>query len=247
MSPRERDRAVLDTFKGLVGYGLDDAVGSGALAGRSDALSGLGEFVTGWRRLPAVAARFADYPDAIDERLRVALATVGISRPYVHQAEAMAHVLEDRHVVTVTPTASGKTLCYNGPILSRILQDASTRALYLFPTKALAQDQLAELLTLTERLEAYASIGAFTYDGDTPQDARRAVRSHAHLVLSNPDMLHSGILPHHARWAKLFENLRYVVIDELHAYRGVFGSHLANILRRLCRVCAHYGLSLIHI
>ena len=243
--PRDRDRAVLDAFKGLVGHGLDDPSGSGALAGPSDALSGLveGEFVTAWRRLPAVAARFADYPDAIDERLRVALATGGINRPYVHQAEAMAHVLGDRHVVTVTPTASGKTLCYNGPILNRILQDASTRALYLFPTKALAQDQLAELLTLTERLEAYASIGAFTYDGDTPQDARRAVRSHAHLVLSNPDMLHSGILPHHARWAKLFENLRYVVIDELHAYRGVFGSHLANILRRLSRVCTHYGSS----
>ncbi|HCE01825.1 MAG TPA: helicase, partial [Acidobacteria bacterium] len=151
------------------------------------------------------------------------------------------HVLAGRHVVTITPTASGKTLCYNGPVLSHILQDHSTRALYLFPTKALAQDQLAELLTLTARLEEHASIGAHTYDGDTPQDARRAVRGRAHLVLTNPDMLHSGILPHHPRWAKLFENLRYVVIDELHAYRGVFGSHLANILRRLKRVCAHYG------
>ena len=153
----------------------------------------------------------------------------------------MEHVLAGRHVVTITPTASGKTLCYNGPVLSHILQDHSTRALYLFPTKALAQDQLAELLTLTARLEEHASIGAHTYDGDTPQDARRAVRGRAHLVLTNPDMLHSGILPHHPRWAKLFENLRYVVIDELHAYRGVFGSHLANILRRLRRVCAHYG------
>ena len=128
-------------------------------------------------------------------------------------------------------------------MLSAILRDPATRALYLFPTKALAQDQLAELLTLTARLAEHASIGAFTYDGDTPPDARRAVRGRAHLVLSNPDMLHSGILPHHPRWAKLFENLRYVVIDELHAYRGVFGSHLANILRRLGRVCAHYGSS----
>ena len=150
-------------------------------------------------------------------------------------------MVEGRHVVTITPTASGKTLCYNAPVLSAILRDPATRALYLFPTKALAQDQLAELLTLTARLAEHASIGAFTYDGDTPQDARRAVRGRAHLVLSNPDMLHSGILPHHPRWAKLFENLRYVVIDELHAYRGVFGSHLANILRRLRRVCAHYG------
>ena len=161
--------------------------------------------------------------------------------PYTHQAEAMAHALEGRHVVVVTPTASGKTFCYNAPILSTILESPATRALYLYPTKALAQDQLAELLTLTDRLEPHLSIGAFTYDGDTPQDARRAVRSRAHLVLSNPDMIHSGILPHHPRWAKLFENLRYVVIDELHAYRGVFGSHLANILRRLRRVCAHYG------
>ena len=152
-------------------------------------------------------------------------------------------MVEGRHVVTITPTASGKTLCYNAPVLSAILRDPATRALYLFPTKALAQDQLAELLTLTARLAEHASIGAFTYDGDTPQDARRAVRGRAHLVLSNPDMLHSGILPHHPRWAKLFENQRYVVIDELHAYRGVFGSHLANILRRLRRVCAHYGSS----
>ena len=155
----------------------------------------------------------------------------------------MAHALEGRHVVTITPTASGKTLCYNAPVLSGILRDPSTRALYLFPTKALAQDQLAELLTLTGRLEEHVSIGACTYDGDTPQDARRAVRGRAHLVLSNPDMLHSGILPHHPRWAKLFENLRFVVIDELHAYRGGLGSHLANILRRLGRVCAHYGSS----
>ena len=143
----------------------------------------------------------------------------------------------------MTPTASGKTLCYNAPVLSRILEDPSSRALYLFPTKALAQDQLAELHELTEQIKSRAeqAIGVFTYDGDTPQDARRAIRGRAHVVLSNPDMLHSGILPHHPRWAKLFENLRYVVIDELHAYRGVFGSHLANILRRLQRVCRHYG------
>ncbi|MBM3779478.1 MAG: DUF1998 domain-containing protein, partial [Acidimicrobiia bacterium] len=134
---------------------------------------------------------------------------------------------------------------YNAPVLDRILKDPSSRALYLFPTKALAQDQLAELHELSGRLSVPGEldIGAFTYDGDTPQDARRSIRSRAHVVLSNPDMLHAGILPHHPRWAKLFENLRFVVIDELHAYRGVFGSHFANVLRRLHRVCRHYGSS----
>src|SRR5262249_214132 len=121
----------------------------------------------------------------------------------------------------------------------------SSRALYLFPTKALAQDQLAELQALCETLAGTAGeeIGVFTYDGDTPQDARRTIRSRAHVVLSNADMLHSGILPHHPRWAKLFENLQYVVVDELHAYRGVFGSHFCNVLRRLQRICRHYGSS----
>ena len=157
---------------------------------------------------------------------------------------AIEHALAGRNVVITTPTASGKTLCYNAPVLSAILRDPSTRALYLFPTKALAQDQLAELHELSDQLSRArrsSEIGVFTYDGDTPQDARRAIRGRAHVVLSNPDMIHSGILPHHPRWAKLFENLRYVVIDELHAYRGVFGSHLTNVLRRLRRICRHYG------
>jgi DEAD/DEAH box helicase domain-containing protein len=199
--------------------------------------------VTAAHRLPAVPARFAPYPDGVDPRLRAALSVRGVEQLYTHQAEAFEHVLAGRNVVTITPTASGKTLCYNGPVLSAILQDPSTRALYLFPTKALAQDQLAELHTLSELLSADSEleIGVFTYDGDTPSDARRSIRGKAHVVLSNPDMLHSGILPHHPRWAKLFENLRFVVIDELHAYRGVFGSHLSNILRRLQRICRHYG------
>jgi DEAD/DEAH box helicase domain-containing protein len=211
--------------------------------------------VTAVRRLPAVAARYAPFPEALDERLRRALASRGVSQLYTHQAEAIDHALAGRHVVVITPTASGKTLCYNAPVLHAILQDPSSRALYLFPTKALAQDQLAELQRLCETLAAprgtglahgpdrdpSAEIGVFTYDGDTPQDARRAIRARAHLVLSNPDMVHSGILPHHPRWAKLFENLRYVIIDELHAYRGVFGSHLCNVLRRLRRICRHYG------
>jgi DEAD/DEAH box helicase domain-containing protein len=199
--------------------------------------------VTALRRLPAVPARYASYPEALDARLRRALESRGVSQLYTHQAEAIEHALAGRNVVVTTPTASGKTLCYNAPILHSILQDRSSRALYLFPTKALAQDQLAELQAMGETLDASSGekIGVFTYDGDTPQDARRTIRARAHLVLSNPDMVHSGILPHHPRWAKLFENLRYVVIDELHAYRGVFGSHLCNVLRRLRRICRHYG------
>jgi DEAD/DEAH box helicase domain-containing protein len=204
---------------------------------------GADPIVTAAHRLPAVAATFAPYPEGTDPRLRAALAARGIDQLYTHQAEAFGHVLAGRHVVTITPTASGKTLCYNAPVLNAILQDPSTRALYLFPTKALAQDQLAELHALSELVsqDSGPEIGVFTYDGDTPSDARRAIRGKAHVVLSNPDMVHSGILPHHPRWAKLFENLRFVVIDELHAYRGVFGSHLGNILRRLQRICRHYG------
>jgi DEAD/DEAH box helicase domain-containing protein len=217
-----------------------------ALRARGDAPAAEDDpHVTAVRRLPAKDADHAPFPDALAPRLVQALAARGIAQLYTHQAEAIGHALAGRHVVTITPTASGKTLCYNAPVLQSILTSPATRALYLFPTKALAQDQLAELHQLAEIVEAQGGdpISVFTYDGDTPQDARRAIRSRAHVVLSNPDMLHSGILPHHPRWAKLFENLQYVVIDELHAYRGVFGSHLANILRRLRRVCRHYGSS----
>ena len=199
-------------------------------------------WVTAVRVLPARAASHAPFPSGIDDRLREALKSRGIEQLYTHQAVAIEHALTRRNVVVTTPTASGKTLCYNAPVLNAILRDPSTRALYLFPTKALAQDQLAELHELSAVLSGDdTSIGVFTYDGDTPQDARRAIRGRAHIVLTNPDMIHSGILPHHPRWAKLFENLRYVVIDELHAYRGVFGSHLTNVLRRLRRICQHYG------
>jgi DEAD/DEAH box helicase domain-containing protein len=199
--------------------------------------------VTAIRRLPAVPARCAPFPEVLDPRLIEVLRGRGIGELYTHQAQAIEQTLSGRNVVVTTPTASGKTLCYNAPVLHAILENRSTRALYLFPTKALAQDQLAELQGLADAIASVAgeSIGAFTYDGDTPQDARRTIRSRAHLVLSNPDMLHSGILPHHPRWAKLFENLRFVIVDELHAYRGVFGSHLCNVLRRLKRICRHYG------
>lgn len=199
--------------------------------------------ITAVRRLAPQAAVYAPFPDSLDPRVPAAYASRGIDQLYSHQAEAIDHALHGRNVVIVTPTASGKTLCYNVPVLDAILKDPASRALYLFPTKALAQDQLAELHQMAEVIGSQSGdqIGVFTYDGDTPQDARRAIRGKAHVVLSNPDMVHAGILPHHPRWAKLFENLKYVVIDELHTYRGVFGSHLANILRRLRRVCKHYG------
>ena len=199
-------------------------------------------WVTAIRVLPARAASYTPFPASIDPRLQAALQSRGIEQLYSHQAAAIDHALLRRNVVITTPTASGKTLCYNAPVVNGILRDASARALYLFPTKALAQDQLAELHELANVLTTEETpLGVFTYDGDTPQDARRAIRGRAHIVLTNPDMVHSGILPHHPRWAKLFENLRYVVIDELHAYRGVFGSHLTNVLRRLRRICEHYG------
>src|SRR5919201_1305936 len=197
-----------------------------------------GPCITATRYFPARAAGWAPFPAGLDPRLVDALAARGIDRLYSHQARAWELVEKGHNVVVVTPTASGKTLCYNLSALQGLLVQPEARVLYLYPTKALAQDQLAEL---EELAKALPDLRMFTYDGDTPQDARRAVRARANLVLTNPDMLHSGILPHHTKWAMLFQNLRYVVIDELHAYRGVFGSHLANVLRRLRRICRHYG------
>jgi DEAD/DEAH box helicase domain-containing protein len=191
-----------------------------------------------WRTFPPQEPRFGKWP-ALDARLTNALALRGIERPYLHQAEAIGAAMEGRNVVIVTPTASGKTACYNVPVVQSILDNPSSRALYLFPTKALSQDQLAELYALTEAVEA--DIACFTYDGDTAPSARTKVRTAGHIVITNPDMLHTGILPHHTKWVKLFENLRYIVLDELHGYRGVFGSHLANVIRRLKRICAFYG------
>jgi DEAD/DEAH box helicase domain-containing protein len=188
---------------------------------------------------PASEGIFAEIPASVDPRLGAVLAQRGVTRLYSHQAEAFDHIQAGRHVVIVTPTASGKTLCYNLPILNRLLADESARAMYLFPTKALAEDQLHEFHSTVE--EMGSDVRAFTYDGDTPQDARKAIRQRANVVLTNPDMLHSGILPHHTRWARYFESLRYIVIDELHSYRGVYGSHLANLLRRLKRICEFYN------
>src|SRR5205823_535932 len=195
--------------------------------------------ITAFRHLPARAAEFADWPGGIDRRLRGELERRGLGRLYTHQAEAVERVAAGENVCVVTPTSSGKTLCYNLPVLNAILGDSSARALYLFPTKALSQDQVTELMRLVDGLDV--DIKTFTYDGDTPASARSKLPAAGHLTVTNPDMPHTGIMPHHTRWVKLFENLRYVVIDELHHYRGVFGSHLANVLRRLRRICRFYG------
>jgi DEAD/DEAH box helicase domain-containing protein len=211
------------------------------------------DVLTAIKHFPARQAQFRPMPAWVRPELAAAYRSKGIERLYSHQAAAaeLARGLKD--FVVVTPTASGKTLCYNLPILNSVLENSDTRALYLFPTKALAQDQLAELHDLAERLQegppgrrlgepgGTGSFGVFTYDGDTPSDARKAIRERAHVILTNPDMLHTGILPHHTKWMRLFENLRYIVIDELHTYRGVFGSHLANVLRRLARIARFYG------
>jgi len=201
-----------------------------------------GEILTAIRHSPAREAQWADFPAWVNPGVVSAYAAKGIHRLYTHQAAAAEAVHAGKNVVIVTPTASGKTLCYNLPVLNTILENSDTRALYLFPTKALAQDQLAELYDLNQRLEN--RFGVFTYDGDTPADARKAIREKSHVVLTNPDMLHTGILPHHTRWTRLFENLRYIVIDELHSYRGVFGSHFCNVLRRLRRIARFYGRDL---
>lgn len=195
--------------------------------------------VVRWDEFPAKAAAYAPFPDTMDARLKDVLAKRGIHQLYTHQASAIQHVLQGEDVVVVTPTASGKTMCYNIPVLSAILKNPDARALYLFPTKALSADQVSELYELVEAMDV--DIKTFTYDGDTPGTARKAVRQAGHIVVTNPDMLHSGILPHHTKWVKLFENLQYIIIDEIHTYRGVFGSNMANVLRRLLRLCAFYG------
>jgi DEAD/DEAH box helicase domain-containing protein len=191
------------------------------------------------RHIPARAAEYGDHPDWLDPRIRDGLASRGIERLYTHQADAVEAVHAGEDVVVVTPTASGKTLCYAVPVLQAIAEDPAARALFLFPTKALGQDQVAEFSELARA--AGLSISAATYDGDTPAPIRSAVRKAGQVVVSNPDMLNSAILPHHTKWFQLFEQLRVIVIDELHTYRGVFGSHVANVIRRLLRLCAHYG------
>ncbi|HOW45400.1 MAG TPA: DEAD/DEAH box helicase [Candidatus Aminicenantes bacterium] len=190
-------------------------------------------------KLDAYSGEFADFPAALAPEIAAIYRKRGIDKLFSHQAEALANVLAGRHTVVATPTASGKTLIYNAAALDALRRDPQAKSLYLFPTKALSQDQLAELFDLNKALGD--TLGLFTYDGDTPTSMRQAIRRRAQIVISNPYMLHSGILPHHTKWATLFENLKYVVIDELHYYTGVFGSHVANVLRRLKRICAFYG------
>ena len=189
--------------------------------------------------IPAADAIFTPLPQDLRPELVAALERRGIGRLYSHQAEAYEAVRRGRHLVVVTPTASGKTLCYNLPILQRLLESPERRALYLFPTKALAQDQLAELGALKAGLPIEVRVD--TYDGDTPPGRRTAIREGGHVVMTNPDMLHTGLLPHHTRWRRLFSSLDFVVIDELHTYRGLFGSQVANVIRRLKRICDFYG------
>lgn len=201
----------------------------------------IAENIVAWRTIPARQAECAPFPDELHPALVAAVEKLGIEALYSHQAETWEHVQDRQHVAIVTDTASGKTLAYNLPVLDSLLRAPAGRALYLYPTKALAQDQLAALGALTARLEDVASIVSGTYDGDTPDNARVAIRNRAQVMISNPDMLHIGILPHHTKWAEFFENLCFVIIDEMHTYRGIFGSHVANVIRRLKRIAAFYG------
>ena len=196
---------------------------------------------TDWRHISSKSGIYEEFPEWVEDKLVGILKEKGISKLYSHQGFALEFIRNKKNVVVVTPTASGKTLCYNLPVLDSILKDENSRALYLFPTKALSQDQLTELYQLVLALDE--GIKTYTYDGDTPSSARQAIRKKGHIVVTNPDMIHLGILPHHTKWMDFFGNLKYVVIDEIHIYRGVFGSHLANVIRRLKRICRFYGSS----
>ena len=226
-------------FKALEPLGPSGTSGAPLATKFVEAMKQDGSPVRAVRHQPARAARYGAFPEALNPRLRGALADRGIENLYTHQAAAVELSLAGKNVVVVTPTASGKTLCYNLPVVHEVLATPAARAIFLFPTKALAEDQRLELQRVNDALGG--PLCCHTYDGDTPSDARRTIRDKANIVMTNPDMLHTGILPQHTKWAKLFESLRYVVIDELHMYRGVYGSHLANILRRLKRICDFYG------
>ena len=197
--------------------------------------------VTRWERIAARDARHAPIPSDLHPRLAGSFAERGIDKLYSHQRESYDAVQEGRDIVVVTPTASGKTLCYNLPVLQTILEAPDSRALYMFPTKALSQDQQSELNEVLGQGEIPVKVA--TYDGDTPDSLRMKVRDTGQIVITNPDMLHTGILPNHPKWISFLKNLRFVIIDELHSYRGVFGSHVAHVVRRLRRICRFYGSS----
>ncbi len=195
--------------------------------------------VTAWQILPAQGAETMAWPAGLDSRLAAAGRALGIATLYTHQARAIETALRGENVILATGTASGKTLGYTLPLLNTLLRDPTATALLLFPTKALAHDQIAALEQWIGALQAPLNLRP--YDGDTPQRHRAAIRNEARIVVSNPDMLHLGILPHHTQWVRFFSGLRYIVLDELHTYRGVFGSHVANVLRRARRVARFYG------
>jgi DEAD/DEAH box helicase domain-containing protein len=197
------------------------------------------ERVTHWEVLPAREGKYADIPPGVDGRIRSALVSRGIGRIYSHQLLTWNEVRAGRSVVLVSPTASGKTLAYNLPVLQALLEDPDARALYLFPTKALSQDQQSELNEVV--LGGDIPVKVFTYDGDTPGSIRISARDEGRIIITNPDMLHTGILPNHPKWIKALRHLRFVVIDEMHSYRGVFGSHMTSVIRRLKRIARFYG------
>ncbi|MFC7370572.1 DEAD/DEAH box helicase [Fictibacillus iocasae] len=192
-----------------------------------------------WKTIEPKEAVTVPFPEHLHPFIARTLNNRGISSLYKHQLSAYEAAARKESIVAVTPTASGKTLCYNLPVLQEMAHNPNSRALYLFPTKALAQDQKAEINELID--EIGLNIKSYTYDGDTPANIRQVVRKAGNIVMTNPDMLHAAVLPHHTKWVSLFENLTHVVIDELHTYRGVFGSHVANVIRRLRRICRFYG------
>jgi DEAD/DEAH box helicase domain-containing protein len=194
-----------------------------------------------WRTTPARAAQTHPFPTDLPDALRETLSTRGIHSLYSHQLSAWTETRAGKNIILATGTASGKTLSYNLPVLATMLDNPEARALYLFPTKALAQDQLTTLESLKVSSFQLSNLQTAIYDGDTPQSSRPSIRRNARIILSNPDMLHTGILPHHSNWSDFFSNLKFIVIDEAHTYRGVFGSHVANVIRRLKRVANFYG------
>ena len=189
--------------------------------------------ITAHLEVPPRPAQYDPFPEWVTPGLVNALARGGVDQLYRHQRLCVDATRRGEDVVVVTPTASGKTLCYNLPVLQKILESPESRAIYLFPTKALSQDQVAALQRTLDVLDV--PVRTFTYDGDTPADARTAVRSRGHVIVTNPDMLHAGILPNHPRWRKVLQDLKYIVVDEMHTYRGVFGSHVAGVLRSLAQ------------
>ena len=207
-----------------------------------------------WHTIPREKAHYLPFPEGIQPVLRKALENRGVKSLYTHQYDTWRALDQGKNVIVVTGTASGKTLCYNLPVLNKLLVDTEATALYLFPTKALSQDQYSVLNAMITQIDDLLkiitspskearSIKFAIYDGDTPVSIRSSLRNQARLVLTNPDMLHTGILPHHTGWMQFFKGLRFVIIDEIHTYRGVFGSHVANVIRRLERIAKFYGAS----